>query len=146
MSILISEKHGVNPSLEVCFICGEAMGVALFGHLTKPRAEAMNEAGLDVNPETDAEAPRKICRGAICDRCKEVMETGIFLVCVRDGEEGDNPYRTGKVVAVTEDAVRKMLEPGEILDAALEKRMLYVEESTWRAIGLDEAIPKGGAA
>jgi hypothetical protein len=32
-SIRLSEKHGVNPSLMLCFYCGEASGVALLGRL-----------------------------------------------------------------------------------------------------------------
>ena len=44
--IRLSEKHGVNPSVMLCFLCGESYGVALLG---KHKDEHSH----------DAEAPRE---------------------------------------------------------------------------------------
>lgn len=55
--IRISEKHGVNPSLECCLLCGKEMGIVLFGRL-----------------KGDAEAPKQVCTGNICDDCKKKLE------------------------------------------------------------------------
>lgn len=35
MSVRLSPKHGLNPSLVVCPICGEPISIALLGRLKK---------------------------------------------------------------------------------------------------------------
>ncbi len=99
MSITLSKKYGFNPSEEICHICGENMGVVLFG------AEYKGENGKLT------EAPCEVSLGHVCDRCKKVIqEGGIFFIETRDGEQGKkNPYRTGNVIAVRESAVKKIL-------------------------------------
>lgn len=47
--ITLSKKHGLNPSITVCPICGKEEGIALLGHIKE-----------------DKEAPRYI-QGDICD-------------------------------------------------------------------------------
>lgn len=54
--IRLSKKHGVNPSLLKCIMCGESIGVALMGRL-----------------KDDAEAPSECINGDICDKCNERM-------------------------------------------------------------------------
>jgi len=137
MSLKPSNEHGVNPSVEVCRICGEDMGVALFGHITKKQAEAMYEAGLDVAQEAGVEAPRTVCLGNVCDQCKEWMKEGVILISIRDGEEGENPYRTGKLAVVKDESIRRTMKPGEQVEAILEKRVAYIPESVWAALGID---------
>lgn len=84
--ICISEKHGLNPSVTVCEICGKEIGVALFGRLPG-----------------DKEAPRQVAMG-LCDDCKGVIDQGgVILIEVRDGESGPNPYRTGRLVGCSKD-------------------------------------------
>lgn len=57
-SITVSEKHGVNPSLVICTLCGkETNELALLGKL-----------------KGDVEAPRHICAGTICEECKKKLE------------------------------------------------------------------------
>lgn len=66
--IPISKKHGLNPSLETCFWCGEAMGVVLCGRM-----------------KGDAEAPRKMCMGLDpCPKCKANFALGVQLIEVTD--------------------------------------------------------------
>lgn len=31
--VTLSKKHGLNPSMTVCPICGKAEGIALLGHI-----------------------------------------------------------------------------------------------------------------
>ena len=70
--VTLSKKHGVNPSVETCTICGKEMSVVLFGTSYK-----------DENGKT-AEAPHKVCLGNIRDDCKKVIEGGgiFFIECV----------------------------------------------------------------
>ena len=85
-SITLSPKHGVNPSLLHCICCGKEYGVALMGKLKK-----------------DAEAPKDLYQG-LCDDCQGVVDKGgLMIIEVKDGETGNNPYRTGRIVGVSKD-------------------------------------------
>lgn len=88
----ISEKHGLNPSLVRCFVCGELTNsIALMGRL-----------------KDDAEAPRERMTGELCDKCKELIEKqkGAFILEVTDDTKEDekNPYRTGRLVGISKEA------------------------------------------
>lgn len=66
-NIRLSEKHGVNPSITVCPICGKETGIALLGKL-----------------KGDEEAPRKII-GDICDDCiSKLGNDKIYILAVND--------------------------------------------------------------
>ena len=56
--ITLHPEHGLNPSIEVCMICGEEMGIALLGNNIK------------------GQAPHHICTGEICDNCKKIIDDG----------------------------------------------------------------------
>ena len=97
-SVRISKQFGVNPSVETCACCGKQFGVVLFG-----------TSYMDVNGKI-AEVPMNVCMGNLCNDCKAVIEAGrIFFIEVRDGETGNNPYRTGRLVAVKEKVVQTFL-------------------------------------
>lgn len=46
--ITLHPEHGLNPSIEVCMICGAEMGIALLGNNIK------------------GQAPHHICTGGVC--------------------------------------------------------------------------------
>ena len=119
--IRLSPRYGVNPSMGVCFYCGEESGeIILPGEL----------------PD-DAEAPRHaVWHKTPCPKCQTLMAQGIMLLGVRDGESGDNPYRTGKMAVVKESAMRHIVNDAELLADILKKRICYIEDSTWSKIGL----------
>ena len=84
--ILLSKKHGVNPSLVICFYCEEETGeIALYGKL-----------------KGDAEAP-KHCFNSLepCDKCKEKYKNDTLVV------EFDKQHKqpTGRWIAVPKDNV-----------------------------------------
>lgn len=91
-SIKLSPKHGVNPSLAVFPICGKETGVALLGRL-----------------KGDAEAPRYVPDHNPCPTCQSVLDKGgHFIIEVRDGESGSNPYRTGRLIGITHEAAERL--------------------------------------
>lgn len=117
MGIRLSKQFGVNPSIDTCFICGKETSVVLFGTSYK-----------DKNGKT-AKAPMKTCTGDICDNCKQIIdEGGIFFIAVKDGESGNNPYRTGQFVAVKEEAVQRMFSDFPY------NKINYIEESAYKQI------------
>lgn len=119
MAIRFSKKHGVNPSLEVCFWCGEPMGVALLGKL-----------------KGDAEAPREICTGyEMCDKCKEHNKTMIHMIeastqPLHEGQPSINPslnaYPTGRNFWIKDEALKQILKP-ESFEATLKCRSALLE-------------------
>lgn len=122
MGINISKQFGINPSVDTCFICGKETDVVLFGTSYK-----------DKNGKT-AEAPRKVCTGQLCDNCQKVIdEGGIFFIAVKDGESGNNPYRTGQIGALKEEAVQRMFPDFPY------KKINYIEESAYKQIFEDNA-------
>ena len=97
MSVRISKEHGINPSMDTCFICGKETSIILFGTSYK-----------DENGKT-SKAPMKTCTGQLCDDCQKVIDDGgIFFIAVKDGESGNNPWRTGQIAALKEEAVQRM--------------------------------------
>ena len=92
-TIVLSPKHGVNPSILHCECCGKDYGLAMFGRL-----------------KGDVEAPRDVMQG-FCDDCKAVIDQGgVMIVEIKDGEKGPNPYRTGKLVGITKEAKERIFE------------------------------------
>lgn len=68
-SVTLSKKHGLNPSMTVCLICGKAESVALLGHIKE-----------------DEEAPRYI-QGDICDECKaRVADNKCFVISIGEDQ------------------------------------------------------------
>lgn len=121
-NIRLSEKHGLNPSIPVCYYCGEAKNeVALLGRLPG-----------------DEEAPRYCCLDKQpCDKCQELLEKGVMFIKVRDGAEGPNLERLGLILVIRDNALHKVVkEPA--LSRILKQRVAFVDETTWNYLGLNE--------
>lgn len=89
-SIKISEKFGLNPSIDTCTICGNDIGIVLLG-----------ESYVDPKSGEVKEAPKYLCTGNICDECKKIIDNGgIFFV------ECNNNVLSGNRIAIKEEAVK----------------------------------------
>lgn len=128
MSIRLSKKHGVNPSLEQCFFCMEPKGLILFGRLRGEDKEAPRQIYLNKEP---------------CDKCKGWMDKGVLLISVNEklSDDMENPYRSGGWCVVSEDCIRRMFIPKERADDVLERRAAFVSDEAWDKVGL----PRGGS-
>ena len=90
--ITLSKKHGLNPSITVCPICGKEEGIALLGHI-----------------KGDEEAPRYI-QGDICDECKaRVADNKCFVISV--GED----QRLKRYTIVSKDIFTQKVEDCAVL-------------------------------
>lgn len=121
MGIPISKKHGVNPSCALCFFCGEAKEVVLFGRL-KGDVEAPREVLMDYEP---------------CDKCKELFKQGSLLLEVDIKPITDNQpaikqeknqklYPTGRFNLIKKEACERIF--GQIFEKAL------IDVPTWNMI------------
>lgn len=119
MAVRLSRKHGVNPSMMVCFYCNEPYGVALLGRL-RGDAEAPRQAVYNMQP---------------CPQCEGWMSQGVILISVRDGESGENPYRTGGWVVATDEAISRMLDT-KTAEHILKCRWAFVPDAGWDILGL----------
>ena len=92
MSIRLSEKHGVNPSMDCCFYCGEVTGIALMGKISSKD-----------NP--DVEAPRQVCTSIEpCDKCKEKYKDYVLMVEAKSSDP-KNPEPTGRWFALKKEVL-----------------------------------------
>lgn len=104
-SIKLSKKYGVNPSVTHCECCGKDIGITMFGRL-----------------KGDIEAPRDVYMG-LCDDCRKVIDQGgMMIIEVRDGETGNNPYRTGRLIGLSRQGKEHLFKD-------VQGSMAYMEES-----------------
>lgn len=123
--IRVSEKYGVNPAIPVCFFCGKEKNmVILAGRMGIEDKEAPRHAVWDHEP---------------CDECAEYMKQGVMLMSVRDGESGQNPYRTGRMAVVKEEAAKRMFN-----ETICQSRFAFIEDSLWFKMGLPMEDIGGG--
>jgi hypothetical protein len=109
--ILVSQKYGVNPSMQICAWCGEAMGILMLGRL-----------------KDDAEAPRQMVTSyEPCGKCKEAWSQGVCIAettfsCTQkerpsiSEHEGRKLYPTGRIAVVTKEFFNEIfngLKPGK---------------------------------
>jgi hypothetical protein len=121
-------EHGVNPMIQKCAVCGDSMGLLLLGY--NDGKEAPREAAIP---------------GQRCDTCIEHGKLGIILIEVKDGSQGPNPYRTGRLFVITEEAAEKLFHGPEVETIKRpEMRVAYVEESAVKATGIDKVTPSMG--
>lgn len=99
MNIKVSSKYGLNPTIPVCFFCGEEKNeVALLGKITdknKQEIEAPMKTVIDYEP---------------CDKCKEMWEQGVAIIEVTYRNLGrpciaKDVQPTGKVVVLKPEVV-----------------------------------------
>jgi len=120
MSIRLSDKHGVNPSITQCYYCGEDSGIALLGRMKGDKKAPMKIGVVDMRP---------------CNKCEDYMKQGVILISVRNGEEGNDPYRTGGWLVVLDSLIIKMTTE-EKASQILEDRWTFIPDEAWDFIGL----------
>lgn len=82
--IEISPKHGLNPTIPVCFWCGkEKNEIALLGRI---REKTTNRFGANVTKrDSDLEAPRRMVLDyEPCDECKKWWDSGVAVIEVQE--------------------------------------------------------------
>lgn len=118
-SIRLHKEHGLNPTMVNCFICGETVHIALVG------AQSKKIFGQE-------EAPRECVDGSICDRCQGIIDQGgVFFIEVKDGETGNNPYRTGLLWGIKREVAERIVNDTKLLD----KGIMWIEKSVAEQIG-----------
>ena len=103
-SIKLSPKHGLNPTIPVCFFCGnEKNEIALLGKIDREDSEAPRKLVMDFEP---------------CDECKAKFAEGVLLIEVTSTPEyvgmpiQKDAYPTGRFVVVKPEALNGDFKAG----------------------------------
>jgi hypothetical protein len=115
-NIRLHPEHGVNPTLPVCFWCGEDTGeIALLGAAYK--GEAPRHLVLNKEP---------------CQKCQDNWAQGIVLF---EGEQiGTETQMSGRWAVVKEEAIERLFNPPELVQQVLKARKAVVETALFEAL------------
>lgn len=116
--IKLHPKHGLNPTVLVCFWCNADVGVALLGASCKD--EAPRQMVGDYHP----------CKKCVKDRSKGIVAIEVRSKTNRDTQpeitEGLIP--TGRWCVLSEDGVRHLLKDPT---TALKERGMYLDQQVF---------------
>ena len=109
--IEISPKHGLNPTIPVCFWCGkEKNEIALLGRIREKETRKTAWGGQTTSVRNnDVQAPpRMVIDYEPCDECKKMWESGVAVLEAQETPTMPNQpeiqkgiYPTGRLVVVT---------------------------------------------
>ena len=123
--IRVSEKHGVNPSIQKCFWCGGDIGVVLFGKM-----------------KGDKEAPREVILDySLCNECKEKEKTYVHVIeASKIPDYADQPeiakdtYPTGRNMWIKDEAVMRLLSDKDLAARIIAHRAMFCDSETFNAL------------
>lgn len=122
--IQLSPKYGVNPSVGLCWICGNENGTIILPGRLPDDKQAPRSAVWDATP---------------CPACADAMQKGIMLIELsREPKTGEHPGtvpRTGWIAAITEEAFLRCFTGGDF-EEVKKSRLCYVGPGTLAAIGV----------
>ena len=106
----LSPKHGLNPTISVCFWCGEEKGeIALLGHIGSTHKGEDIEASM-----------RTVIDYEPCPDCKAKMESGFTVVeattspnNITDVPIIDGVYPTGRFIVIKPEVAHKIFRIDE---------------------------------
>jgi len=114
----ISQKHGVNPMIPICFFCNEERNeVALLGYLPGDKQAPMHGV-IDYEP---------------CHGCQIQMEQGVTLIEVNDYPNhehqppmGDRYYPTGRWLVMTEEGILNTINDLEMANGIINEGRAFI--------------------
>lgn len=115
----MSEKSYVG--MTQCFWCGDTKNEILLDRRLKDSLP--RKAVYDKEP---------------CDKCRDWMTKGVILISVdaeKSKHDPQNPYRTGGMAVITDEAVTKIFDT-KMANQLKEQRVGFLEDEAWRMLGL----------
>lgn len=118
MGVKLSPKYGVNPTIPICFWCGEERGeVALMGHIGNARRHEDVEAPMHVVIDYEP-----------CAKCKEHMALGFTIMEATTAPNSSTSvpiqkgfYPTGRYVVVKPEAAERVFQG---VDTSMKKALV----------------------
>lgn len=140
--IKISPKHGVNPTIPVCFWCGkDKEEIALMGKIDKE----------------DSEAPRRLIMNyEPCNGCKVLFSKGIQVIGASDHpiiptmfpiiDDGTKKlYPTGSMFVASENWIQEFLKANkkdDMIEHVLKEKKLVMPDSVVNEIVRESKAPE----
>ena len=123
-SIKLSPKHGLNPTIPVCFWCGEDKNeIALIGQVNKNDDEMPMHTCLDFEP---------------CETCKSKMALGITVIeatqtpnIASDIPMQSGAYPTGRWSVVTRNFIKRLTNNNPKFTKT---NMLFMDKESYETI------------
>ena len=140
--IKISPKHGVNPTIPICFWCGKDKDeIALMGRIDKEDSEAPHKLIMDYKP---------------CSGCKELFSKGVHVIGASDHpmipkmfpivDDGSiKLYPTGKMFVASENWIQEFLKANHkenMIDNVLKEKTLIMPDSVVSEIIQESKAPE----
>ena len=128
-SIELSPKYGVNPTIPVCFFCGEDKNeIALMGHVRERSENGRAVRGSDI------EMPmRTLLDYEPCDKCKDILKNAIAIIEAQTTpteypaiQEG--LYPTGSRVVIKEEAFDRIFKDEYNFKNSVKKKRVALME------------------
>lgn len=131
--MLLSKEHGLNPTIPVCYFCGQPKNeVVLTGLAGERAAKKMGHH--------DGQMPMHACIDTEpCEQCREYMKQGIIIIEIEDETLPEENHRTGGFYVIKEEALKDILNE-DMYKRVSEMRVMIIEESTAEYMGLHQAI------
>ena len=117
--IRVSPKYGLNPTIPVCFWCGQPKNeIALMGRMSRKEEKRNAWGGTSRVVESDIEAPKNMVLDYdFCDECKKNLALGVAVIEVTDTPCSPNQppiqkglYPTSRFVVITVEAANRIFE------------------------------------
>lgn len=126
--LVLSKKHGVQPCIPLCPVCDEEKNeIVMLGAAGDELAKALGHA--DGAMPMHAHIPGDL---EPCDKCKS---RGITIYVADRGVAG-KPDEVHKVLLVTEDYVKRLLQDSKELEAVLSRRVMGLPLEVAEPLGL----------
>jgi len=107
--IYMSKKHGLNPSIDVCFFCGKDKAILVFGKM-----------------KGDAKAPQRVVSNyKPCEECEKKMRSGRAVIEVTTTDTGALPiiegaWPTGRWCVIKAETALKLFKDNRTTPVLLE--------------------------
>lgn len=118
--IILSKKHGLNPTIVACPYCGEAKNQILITGLEGEKWAKKH--GIE-----SGEMPKYVLLEDDIEPCDECKKAGVAMVEV-DSE--DNKIPTGRKWLIKEDVVEWLFTEPDTLKEVLNKRVFLIDKIT----------------
>lgn len=124
-------KERQHVALTKCFYCGGSNELLLATRYYRDANGHMQPA-KDLAPLNGAVVSQRPYQ-----ECEGFMKQGLIVISTRDGETGDNPYRTGGFWVLKDEAIERIF--GKAAEPVLKRRCCFMENSMAKQLGFPNA-------
>jgi len=126
------DQDTLGVAMTLCYFCGGSKDIILNTRLTVSAAD--NVKGLH----------NKVMNMEPCNACADIMKRGVVIIVIDEEKSGagwqnekpPNPWRTGHVVTVKDDYLKRIKVQPDLLKSILKVRWTFMDENTALKLGV----------